>query len=158
MKVAVLSESPADQAAVRVLVEELLGKPTVPPPFPLQAPGWPAVRNLLPTVIKQPHYHSDTEGLVVVVDSDSSPMHRNEHEDPGGECAKCRLCELRRAVSDTIALLRAVPKRPPLKVAVGLAVPSIEAWYRCGVDPHVTEAAWILAVQEKSFPYTKASL
>jgi hypothetical protein len=32
--------------------------------------------------------------------------------------------------------------RTPLRVAIGLAVPAIEAWYRCGLDPQVTEAGW----------------
>jgi len=45
-----------------------------------------------------------------------------------------------------------------LKVAVGIAVPAIEAWYRCGHDSRVTEPAWIHALDSQSFDYTKESL
>ena len=44
------------------------------------------------------------------------------------------------------------------KVAVGIAVPAVEAWYRCGLDPHVTEAAWIASLPSGPFPYTTRSL
>ena len=33
-----------------------------------------------------------------------------------------------------------------------------KAWYRCGEDPHVTEAAWIQARAEGRYPYTRRSL
>jgi hypothetical protein len=39
--------------------------------------------------------------------------------------------------------LSAISGRRPLQVAVGLAVPAIEAWYAVGLDARVTEAAWI---------------
>ena len=47
-----------------------------------------------------------------------------------------------------------------MKVAVGLAVPSIEAWYRVGVDGTVTEAALVQAHTglTSRLPYTKTSL
>ncbi|MBI4850680.1 MAG: hypothetical protein HY819_02520 [Acidobacteria bacterium] len=45
-----------------------------------------------------------------------------------------------------------------IKMAVGLAVPAIEAWYRCGLDGQVNEASWIRALNEKKLPYTKAKL
>jgi hypothetical protein len=50
--------------------------------------------------------------------------------------------------------------RPALKAAIGLAVPAIEAWLLCGVNPHVTEAAWINGLKEMRgrMPYTKAGL
>jgi len=41
---------------------------------------------------------------------------------------------------------------------LGLAVPAIEAWLLCGVDPHVTEAAWINGLKEGQMPYTMAGL
>jgi hypothetical protein len=31
-------------------------------------------------------------------------------------------------------------------------VPCIEAWFRCGLDPHVTEAAWLQVLQSKKSP------
>jgi hypothetical protein len=48
-----------------------------------------------------------------------------------------------------------------LKIAIGLAIPTIEAWLLCGVDSHVTEAAWINGLKEDRrdrMPYTKGSL
>lgn len=37
----------------------------------------------------------------------------------------------------------AVYSRSPLKVAVGVAVPAIEAWYLVGRHPAASEAAWM---------------
>ncbi len=45
-----------------------------------------------------------------------------------------------------------------IRVALGTAVPAIEAWCMCGSDPHVTESAWIQALQSRRFPYTKKDL
>jgi hypothetical protein len=47
-----------------------------------------------------------------------------------------------------------------LKIAIGLAVPAIEAWLLCGVDSHITEAAWINGLKEKpgAMPYSKGGL
>ena len=76
MKVAVLSESPADEAAIRILVEGLLGRTIEPPPMPpIRSRGHDAVVASLPTVLKHLHYRTDAEALVVVLDSDRSPVH-----------------------------------------------------------------------------------
>ena len=48
--------------------------------------------------------------------------------------------------------------RPPIRTAFGLAAPSIEAWFRCGLDPRVSEATWVLGLQSGSFPYTTLGL
>ena len=34
-----------------------------------------------------------------------------------------------------------------------MAVPSLEAWFRCGVDSQVSEAAWIVALRSGKYPY-----
>jgi len=49
--------------------------------------------------------------------------------------------------------LRPVPGRTSINVAIGLAVPTLEAWFRCGLDPHVTEAVWVQALQSGKYPY-----
>jgi hypothetical protein len=54
--------------------------------------------------------------------------------------------------------LRPVTSRLPFKIALGVAVPAVEAWYRCGVDSHVSEAAWIMGLQSGTYPYTKNGL
>ena len=41
---------------------------------------------------------------------------------------------------------------------VGVAVPAIEAWYLCGRDASVSEAAWIAGQESGRAPYTRAEL
>ena len=136
MKVAVVSESPADEAAIRILANEILGELTVPVTLVRVRPrGWTEVVRLLPTIVRQLHYHSDADGLIVVVDSDRSPVHMPDHDQPESEPKnKCRLCSLRYLVQKIRNDLTPVTGRGPLKIGLGLAVPAIEAWYRCGMD------------------------
>lgn len=154
MKVAVLSESPADEAAIRILVEGVLGRETELPPMPpIRSRGHDAVIASLPTVLKHLHYRTDAEALIVVMDSDYSPVHQESHDQPARVDEKCRLCRLRMMITREKTLLAARQPYAPIKIALGLAVPQIEAWYRCGIDPHVSEAAWIQALQYKKYPY-----
>lgn len=158
MKIAVLSESPADEAAIRILVEGLIDSQTESIDLNLRTRpgGWPMVRNVLPEVLRTLHYQTDAEALVVVVDSNHSPIHQPSHDPSGQSDPKCRICQLRDTVSGIT--LRSRSGLPPIKTAFGLAVPAIEAWYRCGNDPHVTESAWVQALQSGSYPYTKNRL
>lgn len=144
MKVAVLSESPADEAAVRILIDGLLGSPTesIAPPA-LRTRGWSSVPSILPVVIKHLYYRTDADALVIVVDSDDSKPHRQQHDLPYSENDDCRLCQLRAVATQTLSQLKEVPNRPQLRTAIGLAVPALEAWYRCVTDPHAIEAAFI---------------
>lgn len=159
MKIAVLSESPADEAAIFVLLRGLrdveMNRVVLPTP---KTRGWQAVMSLVRPTLIHLHYRSDADGLVVTVDSDESPVHQRAHEQAGRPDASCRLCELRRVVATVQAELRARQGRGPLKVAVGLAVPAVEAWYLARRDPHVTESAWIQALQARTLPYTKNEL
>jgi len=160
LKLAVLSESPADDAAARALAEAILGQSlqAVLPMGLRTRGGWPSVLQILPTILKHLHYRTDTEGLVVVVDSDKSPLHRLPVDPLEGRECECRRCQLRQAALRTQAELQHKFPRPPIRLAIGLAVPSIEAWFRCGIDPHVTEAAWVQSLQSNSFPFTTRSL
>jgi len=159
MKVAYLAESPADRAALAILVGAILGRETEPVGHAgLEHRGWPAVRRVLPAVLKQLRYHTDAEGLALVVDSNSSPPHLADHEPPNPPEAQCRLCQLRGIAEKALREVRPLPGRPPLKLALGLAVPTIEAWLLCGADPHVTEAAWINGLKAGQMPYSKGSL
>src|SRR5262249_13223835 len=161
MRIAVLSESPADEAAIRILVESVLGRPTQsiePPPQLLRTRGWPSVREIIPKVLQHLHYQTDAEACVIVVDTDASPVHQATHEQPDGAVSPCRLCQLREVVTQTQRRLQSMPGRPPLQTAVGVAVPAIEAWYRCGHDPQVTEATWLRGLEARSYPYTRHSL
>ncbi len=157
MKVAILSESSADEAAIRVLIDSLLGSKTQPVSFPsLRTRGWRGVLNTLPAILKYLHYN-DADAFVAVLDSDESPIHRVTHEMPGGSDGKCRLCRLRE-LCRVQEQLRPRSGRPGVKIALGVASPAIEAWYRCGLDPRVSETTWILGLQSKSYPYTKLDL
>jgi hypothetical protein len=154
LKLAVLSESSADEAAIRILVEAILELQTAAILLPsLRSRGWPAVRQILPSVLKHLHYRTDADALAVVVDSDKSRLHLHE-----GTPCQCRSCELRDVARETQSNLRSKPARPAIKLAIGLAVPSIEAWFRCGIDPHVTEASWAHALQSNHFLYTAKRL
>ena len=67
MKVACFAESPADQAALRILAEAVLGKSTEPVAHAgLEHRGWPSVRTVLPAVLKELHYHTDAEGFMLI--------------------------------------------------------------------------------------------
>jgi hypothetical protein len=144
MKLATLSESPADAAAIRILVDALLGEQTETISFPLLSPpGWPAVLDVLPNVIKHLHYRTDADALVVVVDSDNSPVHEQAHDEPDGVMDQCKVCLLRTTIKQTQIHLQPVVRRLSVKTAIGLAVPAIEAWYLCGIVPHATEAAFL---------------
>lgn len=158
MKVVVLSESSADEAAIRILINGILGGETQDAPSPpLRSRGWPYVLKVLPTVIRFLHYQTDAEALVVIADSDDSPLHQSSHDRPGGEERGCRLCQLRNVFRET--KLGPVPGRSELKSAVGLAVPAIEAWYLSGLDPHVSEATWARKLgQAERITYTRKAL
>jgi hypothetical protein len=161
MKVAVLSESPADEAAIHILIAGLLGKQTQPiePSRQLRTRGWPAVLQVIPAELKRLHYSlTDTLAFAVVVDADNSPLHQAAHEAPGGEVAKCRLCQLRRVVAQTQQQLRSVLGRVPVQVAIGTAVPAIEAWYCCGLEPHINEITCLQNPQMGSDFHTRNQL
>jgi hypothetical protein len=81
-----------------------------------------------------------------------------DHEPPNPPEAQCRLCQLRRIADKALREVRLLPGRPPLKIALGLAVPAIEAWLLCATDPHVTEAAWINGLKAGRMPYSKGNL
>jgi hypothetical protein len=159
MKVAFLAESPADAEAFATLAEAVLGqKIEQVSHVGLRHRGWPSVRSVLPAVIKQLHYHTDAKGLVFVVDSDYSPPHSERHELLDGFDIKCRLCQLRRITDDVCRKLSPRSAQASLKIALGLAVPAIEAWLLCGVEPHMSEAAWLQGLKEQRDPYTKNQL
>lgn len=159
MKVAVLSESPVDEAAILILVEGLLGRAIEPVPIsPPQTRGWKSVLTAVHTSLTYLHYRTDAEALVLTLDSDESPVHQRGHDQPGAANRNCRLCRLRAAVAETQNRLRARQGRGPIKTALGMAVPAIEAWCFAGLDPHITESTWIQALQSGARPYTRRSL
>ena len=158
MKIAVVSESPADEAAIKILVDAIVGSETEMFALRARPNGWPHVLNLLPNLVIGLHYGTDVEALVAVVDSDESPIHHNSHAALQEENPQCRLCQLRSTIGLALTRVRAVPNRASVKTAMGLAVPTIEAWYRCGLDPHVNEATWVRSLRGERIIYDKRSL
>lgn len=159
MKVAYFAESSADQTALTILTEAILGKATEPVTHAgLRHRGWPAVRTALPAVLKQLHYHTDAEGFVFIVDSNGAQPHLPSHEPPNAPEPKCRLCELRRIAGQALQQAQPRPHQAPLKIALGLAVPAIEAWLLCGPNSRANEATWINALREGREPSTRAEL
>ncbi len=121
MKVAYFAESPADQAALTILTEAILGRSTEPVSHAgLRHRGWPAVRTALRPVLMELHYHTDAEGFVFIVDSNGSPPHLPRHDQPNERDPTCRLCQLRRIIDEARQQFRPLSNRPPLKIAVGL--------------------------------------
>jgi len=158
MKVAIFSESSADEAAIRVLVDGLLEEKTVAPSMPpIRSRGLGAVLRDAPMVFKHLQYGTDAEALVIVRDSDRTPVHVESHNQPGAHHPKCRLCEMRGIVEQVTSQFRR-QGYAPIKTALGLAVPQIEAWYLVGRDPHVSEAAWISGQKHGKFPYAREHL
>lgn len=157
MKIAVLSESEADEAAVKVLAEGVLSKLTQQEILPLRSRGWPSVLQSLPAMFKHLYYRTDVEALAVVVDSDESPIHNAAHDEDKTD-PSCRMCRLRAVIADVQSSLNIMPERSMIKTAVGLAVPAVEAWYLCGINPHVNEAAWARRLESEQVAFSKKSL
>jgi len=147
MKAAIFSESHHDDVAVHIWVEAILGQRVellYPPQLEARS-GWTSFLRLIPTVVRHLHYRTDVEGLIIVADSDDSAIHSPSHK--GLDREDCRYCRLSQRVEETKAKLRPKRGKPPLKTAIGIAVPAIEAWFRCGLAPHVNEAAYVQKLQ-----------
>lgn len=160
MNLAVFRESAIDEDAVRILVEAILGLPTEPVyPARIPARGVEALFKTLPAVYTHLHYRTDAEALAVMLDSNHKPVHEPAHGRDGAADAGCRKCRAQRLLDQLGEQVRPVIHREALlKTAVGLAVPAIEAWYCCGLDPQVTEANWRRGLHRNKDPYAKATL
>ena len=159
MTVAIYSESPADEAALRIIVDAALVQATKSAVHERIRPyGWTSVVGGLPTIIRHLHFNRpDVDGLIVVVDSDKSPVHEPSHE-VAGDMAGCRLCDLRRAVDAVTRHLTPLPQRRPLRIALGVAAPALEAWLRARQDVHISELAWARALASGQFQFSTQSL
>jgi hypothetical protein len=158
MKLGLLSESPADEAALRILLEALLGEPISVVQPPLRARGWPNVMQVLPAIMRYLQFQSDAAGLVVVVDSDDTTLHEGDHADPNRFHPFCRLCQLEMTIRRARKSWHVPDGRAVLHTAVGLAVPAVEAWYLCGRDRDVGEEAWRRAQQRGGGQYSRRDL
>jgi hypothetical protein len=158
LKLAIISESPADEAAIRVLVGEVLRKNLTWVTPSLRARGWPSVAQVMPAVLRHLHFNTQADGLVVVVDSDDSLVHTAQHDAPGYFHPHCRMCQLRAVYRQTVKKLPPAMGRARVLRAIGVAVPAVEAWYLCGRDEGVTEEMWTSGQAGGSLPYTRREL
>lgn len=158
LRVALLGESLVDESAMAILVEAALGRPFLRVQPNLRARGWPSVLQILPAIARHLHFNTDADGLVVLVDADDSEPHTAAHETPGYFHPRCRLCQLRAAFRRATKTLPPARGRDRVLRAVGLAVPAAEAWYLCGLDERVGEAAWIAEREAGREPYTRREL
>lgn len=155
MKIAFFSESPADEAALKIIVAGILGEEFEETDLPntIERRSSSHVDKLLPNVIKGVFYWTDADALIVVSDSDDTSVHTKEHETELNE--QCRLCQLRKAVAETVSNLKG---ERTFRVAVGVPVPAIEAWFLCSINPHVNEATWIRKQNGERISYDRKSL
>jgi hypothetical protein len=158
MKIGFYCESPADQAARAVIAEGILGQPPEPISMDLAAHGVTSIFSALDGVFRGVHYHSDAEALVVVIDCDDTALHDPAHDTPGGDEEDCRLCQARKIIDRARRQLKPRKALPALKVAIGLAVPAIEAWYLVGKEHQVGEAAWRAGLAAGRPPFTRPQL
>src|SRR5688572_12174144 len=106
MKITIVSESPADEEAIRILLDGIRGTPFEVMPLIRRRPqGWTDVVKSMPAVVKEVFFNFEAEALAVVIDSDLSPVHAPEHEGLGAPFAKCRYCELKATIERTVAIL-----------------------------------------------------
>ena len=159
MNLAFFSESAVDEEALRTLIEAIIGE-TVQVTLPkFRGRGWKNVIAALPVVIYQLHYNPVVDGLVVVIDSDSSPLHDQSHPKPARLDTKCRICKINNRIAFARRALKpAAGRTAPLKIAVGLAVPTIESWYLCGRTLQVSEATWTRGLKGQRGVYSKRQL
>ena len=158
MKIGFYCESPVDSACLAVFVEAILGAPPEPISKDLDGHSVPAFFNVLDGIIRGVHYNSDAEGLVLVVDSDDSPIHIEAHDSPGSEDDECRFCRTRKIVANARKRLKSIPGRSPVKVAIGLAVPALEGWLMVGKNHQVKESAWVANSSGGRGPFTRQQL
>jgi hypothetical protein len=157
-RLALLGESVVDETAMAILAEAVLGRPFERVQPNLRARGWPSVLQILPAIARHLHFHTDADGLVVLVDADDSEPHTAAHEAPGYFHPRCRMCQLRTVFRRATKTLPPARGRDRVLRAVGLAVPAAEAWYLCGLDETVGEADWVEARREDRMPYTRREL
>jgi hypothetical protein len=154
MKLAVFSESPVDEAAVRILADAVLGMTTEAVDITVRSRGWPSVLQTLTAVMRQLYYHTDADGLIVVADADDSIIHQESHAVSAGDAAKCRFCQISANVQETLAHLSPAAGRAPPRVAVAVPTPSIDAWLRFAQDGQCNETAWKLEMDRNVRAFT----
>jgi hypothetical protein len=128
MKIGFYCESPADRAAMTVFVEARHGESPEPINMNIEARSMPAFFDALGGGFRGMHYQSDAEALVIVGDADETAMHTIEHQKAGNSEEGCRLCKAHRIIAQARRQLKPRSGRRELRVAIGMAFPSVESW------------------------------
>lgn len=142
MIVATIGESAVDDAVYRVLVDRVVGAQTQPPKLKAfrRRSGNPLTESFLRAVLAECHYHTDVFGVVIVIDGNGSPPHQDSPSqircDP-----KCKFCNGQSAARDLLSSFKA-RHIPPLRIAIGVAYPSIENWLLFGRIGGCSEFEW----------------
>jgi len=139
-----------------VFTEGILGQPPEPISIDVQARSLGSFFSALDGVFRGLHLNSDAEGLVIVADSDDSDLHELDYDKAENE--RCRFCKIRRIIGRAQSQLKARRGRTELKVAIGLAVPAIEAWYLVGENHEVGEAQWKQALSSDRLAFSRPQL
>jgi len=148
MKAAIISESPADEAAVKILASAVLRlRIEAVPAETVRAGGWSAALRAVSSELYRLHYKTDAQALIVVIDSDDTSVHDASHAT--AFAPDCRVCQVQSTVRRVQASLTSRADRTEVKIAIGLPVPAIEAWYQCGKDPHAAEARFIRDIESR---------
>ena len=135
MNVALLAESEVDQQILEYLVSTILAQRVdVALPRKFEVMGRPGVRNTLPSFVKHTHYCTNADRIVATADADG-PLDHNQDE----RCA-CRLCEPRGAALRGLGELQETQRQDLPTLAIGIAVPAIEAWLLVNKRPDMREA------------------
>ena len=159
MKVAIVSESVADETALATLVAPLISGPLSLVSYRVRKHGgWTTLMQALPNIVCSVYYATDAEGIIFVLDSDDAPIHNDQHNSSDPQNAECRICQVEQTVAMALRRLHNRPVGAALQIAVGLAIPAIEAWFLCGVDHQVSEASWINARRQNTIPYSRPDL
>ncbi len=148
MRIGFLSESPADDAAFHVLLEAIAHRPIERiDAARLRAGGWPSMLQAAHVEYKRLYYNTDAGAIIAIADSDDSDIHHPAHDQSPGDHRNCRFCLLSEAIRVARSTSRPRADRVPLLSAIGLAIPSLEAWLLCGTDLHCVEARFIRELQ-----------
>ncbi len=151
MRLAILSESSADEAALRVLADAVLGINTIAPHVAEpRTRGWSGTLRNCESIAKALHYNTDADAFIIVGDSNHQTV---VHGSPQN-----RLHQLNSIALNLRRQLGPRSGRPPLRIAVGIASPAIEAWLLCSESNDISEAKWEKGLETKRDPYSKLEL
>jgi hypothetical protein len=155
---AVLTEAPTDDAVAFEIVAALRAEPIrLVEEIAPRVRGWPGVQNQLPGFIRRLYYHTEADALAVLVDADLTVVHSAGHT-ADAPVRDCRLCELQVVARESLARLAPVSGRRPLRIAIGVPVPALEAWLLAGRDGRASEAAWAQARGDRRYWHLKGAL